>query len=126
MAVGLDTPGGTPSGRIVAAAMREVEVVDALGRRLCVRRPGALDRLRLFKAAGPVLAGNERWLGLAMLAFSVTAIDDVPVPQPGSEAALEALVERLGDAGTAAAAAALSGRDDVAANGEVAEAGPGN
>ena len=117
--------GSTPSRQIVAAAARETEVVDALGRRLRVRHPGALDRLRLFKAAGPVLAGNERWLGLAMLAFSVTAIDDVPVPQPGSEAMLEALVERLGDAGTAAVGAALGA--GLAGDTEgVAEAGPGN
>lgn len=84
------------------------EVTDALGRRLQVRKLTALDRLRVFKAAGPALAGNSGWMGLATLAFSVSAIDGVPVPQPGSEAQVEALVARLGDAGLAAASASLT------------------
>ncbi len=67
-----------------------------------------LDRLRLFKAAGPQLAQNGPWLGIALLACSVTAIDDVPVPMPGTELQIEALVARLGDTGIAAAAAALT------------------
>jgi len=119
----------TPSERIVAAAAAEVEVTDALGRRLRVRRPGALDRLRLFKAAGPVLAQNERWLGLAMLAFCVSEIDGTPVPQPAGEAMLERVVERLGDAGTAAVAVALAPMmDDATGTGMegVADAAQGN
>ena len=73
--------------------------MDAQGRSLEVRRPGALDRLRLFKALGPGLAQNDRYVGYAMLAMCVTAMDGVPVPQPANEAQLEALVLRLGDAG---------------------------
>ena len=45
--------------------------IDAQGRVLQVRRPGALDRLRLFKAVGPTLASNERYIGYAMLAMCV-------------------------------------------------------
>ncbi|MCW3477653.1 hypothetical protein [Limobrevibacterium gyesilva] len=108
----------SPSARLVAAAQAAPEVVDAQGRRLQLRRLTALDKLRLFKAAGPVLAQNRPWLGMAVLACSVAAIDDVPVPAPGNEGQMEALVQRLGDAGIAAVAAAL-GEDqapvDVAA-----------
>lgn len=96
-----------PSGRLVAAADRSWLVTDAEGRRLRVRRMGALDRLRLFKAAGPVLADNAHWLGMAALACSVTAIDDVPVPTPANEQQIEGLVSRLGDAGISAVASAL-------------------
>ena len=98
----------TPSGRIVAAAAAGGIVTDGAGRVLQLRRPSALDRLRLFKAAGPVLAGNAPWLGMAVVACSVVAIDDVPVPSPVNEAQIEALVARLGDAGIAAAAAVLA------------------
>jgi hypothetical protein len=98
----------TPSVRLVAAAGAASEVVDALGRRLQVRRLTALDRLRVFKAAGPALSGNAGWMGMATLAFSIAAIDDVPVPQPASEAQVEALVARLGDAGLAAASVQLT------------------
>ena len=94
--------GETPTARIVAEARAPLEVVDADGRRIEFRRPGALDRLRLFKALGPVLSANDRYVGYAMLAFCVTGIDDVPIPVPANEAQVEGLVQRLGDAGLAA------------------------
>ena len=97
----------TPSSRIVAAAQAVTETIDALGRRLALRRLTALDKLRLFKAAGPLLAQNPPWLGTALLAASVTAIDDIPVPPPVSEAQIEAIVQRLGDEGINAVGAAL-------------------
>lgn len=100
--------GASPSARIVAEAAAVSSVADALGRVLEVRRPGALDRLRLFKALGPGLSGNDQYLGYAMLAMCVGAIDGVPVPQPVTEGQVEALVGRLGDAGMVAVGQALS------------------
>ena len=104
---------GTPSGRLLAAAQAAPEVMDKAGRRLSLRRLTALDKLRLFKAAGSMLAQNRPWLGMALLACSVTAIDDVPVPPPGSEAQIEALVHLLGDDGIAAVGAALDAQAAV-------------
>jgi hypothetical protein len=98
----------TPSSRIVAAALAQTLVRDADGRELALRRMSALDRLRLFKAVGPQLAQNTPYLGMAMLAASVCAIDGVPVPPPVTEGQVEALVSRLGDAGIAAAAGAFA------------------
>ena len=98
----------TPSSQIVAAAQGASEVLDVLGRKLALRQLGALDRLRLFKAAGSVLACNPGWIGLATVAVSVSAIDGVPVPAPATEAQVEALVARLGDAGLAAASAGIA------------------
>lgn len=97
----------TPSATIVAAATETLSVVDELGRRLTLRNLTALDKLRIFKAAGAELSTNQLWLAMAILACSVTAIDDIPVPLPGSEAQIEALVGRLGDAGIEAAAQAM-------------------
>lgn len=85
-----------------------MSVTDAEGHRLDLRTMTALDKLRLFKAAGPMLSRNEPWLGMALLACSVSAIDDVPVPMPADERGIEALVRRLGDAGLAAVAGALA------------------
>ena len=81
-----------------------------------------MDRLRLFKAVGTNLASNERYLGVAMLAFVVDAIDGVPLPQPVNEYQIEAAVERLGDAAIEAIAAALSPADVEG----LAPAKPGN
>ena len=100
-----------PAARLVAAAAAAPEVRDAQGRRLVLRRMSMLDKLRLFKAAGPVLAQNAPWIGIALLACSVVAIDEVPVPPPSSEAQIEALVRQLGDEGIRAVAGAI----DVAA-----------
>ncbi len=97
----------TPSSRLIAAALSAPTTTDARGRNIALRRLTALDKLRLFKAAGPVLSQNQHWLGMAVLAASVAAIDDVPVPQPVTEGQIESLVAQLGDDGIAAIADAL-------------------
>ena len=94
----------TPSQTIVRAAIKTLTVVDRGGRRLSLRRLTALDTLRLFKAAGPVLSQNGAWLSMAGLAFSVLEIDGIPVPALSNEAQVEGLIERLGDDGLAAIA----------------------
>lgn len=98
----------SPTATILQDAGRTIDIIDAYGRRITVRRLNVLDRLRLFKAAGPELSRNETWLGLAMLACSVSAIDDVPMPAPVNELQIEAAVSRLGEVGIAAAAEALT------------------
>jgi hypothetical protein len=97
----------TPSASIIASATTTQIVSDSEGRRLTIRRLTALDRLRLFKAAGSALAHNQPWLGMAVIACSVAAIDDVPMPPPVSEMQIEAMIGRLGDAGISAIAEAL-------------------
>jgi hypothetical protein len=99
----------TPSGRIVAAANKEVQVTDARGRKLSVRRLGALDRARLFKAIGGQNSQNAPYLGMAMLASSVTTMDDIPLPFPATDREVEAAIARLDDDGINAVADALSG-----------------
>ncbi len=97
----------SPSQVILREAVSTFIAVDTTGKRVKLRRLTALDTLRLFKAAGPVLAQNEPWLSMAGLAFSVLEIDGVPVPAPTTEAQIESLIERLGDEGLASVADAL-------------------
>ncbi len=107
-----------PASRLIAAAQAAPAVTDGAGRLLSLRRLSALDKLRLFKAAGATLAQNGPWMGIALLAASVAAIDEVPVPAPVTEAQIEALVARLGEEGLAAVADALAApvpADEVAA-----------
>ncbi len=112
-----------PSEAILATAGTAPVVTDAEGRRIALRRLSALDKLRLFKAAGPVLAQNQPWLGMAVLACSVTAIDDVPVPVPATEQQIESMVARLGDAGINAIAVALDAEPATDSPEAVATAG---
>lgn len=97
----------TPSAKIIAEAAEAPSVVDGLGRRLTLRRLTALDKLRLFKAAGPELALNQPWLAMAILASSVISIDDIPIPSPSNETQIEMLISRLDDSGIEAIAQAL-------------------
>ena len=101
----------TPSSRLIAAAREEFTTVARAGRTLCVRRMDALDRLRLFKTLGPSLSMNTPYLGMALIAASVSTIDGVPIPPPATEEHVEALVRRLGDEGISAAADALDNAD---------------
>ena len=113
----------SPSATIISAATTARTVTDGLGRRLTLRRMTSLDKLRLFKAAGPVLAQNQPWLGMAVLACSVAEIDNVPIPPAITEQQIESMVARLGDSGIAAAATALSGSLDVTNADTMAAAG---
>jgi hypothetical protein len=113
----------SPSATIITAATAAPTVTDKLGRRLTLRRMTSLDKLRLFKAAGPTLAQNQPWLGMAMLACSVAEIDNVPVPLATNEQQIETMVARLGDLGIAAVAEALSESAEVTQPDEMASVG---
>jgi hypothetical protein len=110
-----------PAARLVREAEAPLEVICADGRRIGLRRMNVLDRLRLFKAVGPELAGNDAYLGIAYLACAVSTIDNVPVPWPGNEQQIESLVGRLGDDGIEAVANGF-----VALDAQKAENAPGN
>lgn len=97
----------TPSTRLLQEANLVHTATDALGRVLSFRRPTALDTLRLLKAAGGDLSQNDAWLSMAGIAFAVTSIDGVPVPQPSNVVQIENIIEKLGNDGITAIASAL-------------------
>ena len=103
----------TPSQSIIQANNQILAAVDKNGRKFLVKRLTALDTLRLFKAAGPVLSQNEPWLSMAGLALSVLEIDGVPVPSPTTEGQIENIVDRLGDLGLAAVAEVIKEEDET-------------
>jgi hypothetical protein len=87
--------------------MMERVITDKAGRNITLRKFGVLEMMRLFKALGPELSVNRSYLGMAIVASSVSMIDDVPLPVPVNEAGVEAVMERLGDDGAAAVSAAI-------------------
>ncbi len=97
-------PQDTPSAQIIKAANKTATAKDSLGREIGVRKLSTLDRLRLFRLAGPELAANEPWLEIAFLAYAVSSIDGDPVTRPNNLRELEFVIERLDDWGLAAAA----------------------
>jgi hypothetical protein len=88
----------TPSAEIIKSAVKVVNTTDVQGRTLTVQKITPLRRMRLFALAGPELSKNEQWIGMAVLAASVTAINGDPV-SANSIREVEFLVERLDDDG---------------------------
>jgi hypothetical protein len=103
----------TPTDFFVSNANKTFEVVDHLGRKITIRRINALDRLRLLKAAGPVLSQNDAWLNMAALAISAVEINGIPRPTPTNERHIESAVSDLGDGGLHAIAEALGTEDEA-------------
>lgn len=64
--------------------------------------------MQIFAAIGPELSQNQSYWGMAMLAATVVSIDGDRVQMPSSRREIEALVERLGDEGLAAAGKGVS------------------
>jgi hypothetical protein len=74
-------------------------VEDSNGRKIAIRKLGALDRLRLFEMLGPSLSENALYLGYSMSAACVTEIDGVREAFPSSKKQIEIVIQRLGDEG---------------------------
>lgn len=85
----------TPSQSIIAAAAEARRITDARGRVLTLRKLAPLDKMRLFGAAGSELSTNPMYMGYAMLAAHVAAINDEAIGIPTSKLKLEALVHRF-------------------------------
>jgi len=85
-----------------------ITTTDSAGRKITLRKPSALDKMRLFKAAGPIHSQNQIWLAHAMLAYAVTDIDGTPVIAPVNDSQIDALVGKLDDHGIEAVALALA------------------
>jgi hypothetical protein len=102
-------PAPAASNKLNILSAREATIVDSRGRLLKIKRLSAIDKVRLFKAAGAVLSENRVLGGYYSTACSVTEIDGMPVPFPSTELQLDALVQRLDEDGLEAAVRALVG-----------------
>ena len=91
-------------------------IEDSNGRVLKLKKLSPLDRLHIFEAAGSALCDNSSWLGYALIASSVTAINTQNYLFPRTKGAVEAMVTALGDEGMEAASEAY--RKNFVAGGE--------
>lgn len=88
-----------------------ISVTDTKGRVLRIKKLDAAGQFDLFEAMG-ASSGNDRLLGMAVLASSVYQIDAVPVPAPKTLRAIRANVAMLGVEGINAVADALQANPD--------------
>ena len=98
----------TPTQQIVNAAQAVTTVTDADGRSIRFRKLGALDKMRAYRLLDNEDMTRGGYMFYVLIAMSVLDIDGVPIMKPANQAQLEALVERLGDAGVDAISAALT------------------
>lgn len=91
----------TPSEAIVQEANQTYEVKDARGRVITLKRAGILAQYRLVAALGD-LAQNQTYMAMCFPLLCVAAIDGEPVMPPRTHTEIEALIQRLDDAGVAA------------------------
>ncbi len=112
-----------PASRSVTVLdKRTANVVDSEGRVLKVRTLSAVQRMKLFGAAGPEKSLVDRYMAYSIMAASVVEIDAQLIPFPRSAGEAEAIVNRLDDHGLTAVAQALAAlrpeEEDVAAAAE--------
>ena len=86
---------------------RNARVVDSEGRIIEVRKISAVNMMKLYAAAGPEKSEVDRYMGYAILASSVFAIDDKKLPFPRSAGEVESVVANIGEEGLEAVATAL-------------------
>lgn len=91
----------TPSEQAVAKAQAEVQITDSQGRSITLKKPGVLAQYRLIEALGDA-AKNEVYTAMVLPLIFVAAIDGDPVFQPASKREIEALIQRLDEAGISA------------------------
>lgn len=89
----------TPSQAVIAEAGRVEYAVDSLGRRLGVTRISASLRRRVLKALSAANGEKGQYFVMAATAACCVSIDSVPVPFPTTELQVDALIDRLDDAG---------------------------
>lgn len=89
-----------------------IQVIDARGRAIVVKKLTALDKMRLTRIAGADGSMNQAYMGYALMAASVVSIGGEPEPFPKSIQAIEALVAQLDDDGLEAIGGAVSELND--------------
>jgi hypothetical protein len=97
-------------------------VRDKNGRTIKVKKLGALDRVRLFKALGAEASENRQVMHYSALAASVTELNGDHVGFPTTSAQVDALIARLDDDGLEAVITALVALSPEMAEGAVDQA----
>lgn len=97
-----------------------IVATDTNGRKYTLRPLGPEHVFDLLEACGEQ-STNRGLMAFIGAAFSVTAIDDLPVPAPRTLPQIRALIAKIGAEGMSAVRASLEIKDEPAAEAEVAK-----
>lgn len=95
----------TASEQLINQAKAEVTITDAKGRAIVLRKPGVLAQFRLVEMLG-ASASNQAYMGMVLPLAFIGSIDGDPVTI-GTKRELEALIQRLDEAGVLAVASSV-------------------
>ena len=87
-----------PAQEVLIKANEETVVTDSTGRVIKLKKPGVLAQYRLIEALGDS-ASNQTYMAMVMPLIYVVGIDDDAVHQPKSKMQVEALIQKLDEAG---------------------------
>jgi hypothetical protein len=88
----------SPTAQVIAKAAAECKVVDAKGRVITLKKPGILAQYRLIEALGDA-SKNETYVAMCIPLLYVAAVDSDPVTPLSNKMLVEALIQRMDDAG---------------------------
>jgi len=90
-----------PSKQVTRDANFQVTVEAADGRKITLRKPGVLAQFKMIEMLGGAAAANQVFVNMVLPVTFVVAIDDDPVSRITTRAELDALIQRLDEAGVA-------------------------
>jgi len=88
-----------PSAEVQPSKYSDFSVTDDLGRKITVKKPDILARMRFFLAIGAEASANDVYTQMCAPILYLKSIDDEDVPQPKTLLQVEALMQRLGEEG---------------------------
>jgi hypothetical protein len=91
----------TPTEQLTAAAQSTVDITDATGRTITLRKASPLSQYKLVEAIGDA-AQNSVYMGMVFPLLYVAAIDGQPLNPLTSKLQVESLIQRLDEEGIAA------------------------
>ena len=111
----------TPSEQLIAKAAESKTICDANGRNITLRKPGMLAQFRLVEMLGES-AKNQVYLGMVTPLLYVVAVDGDEIRPPAKKSELEALIQRLEEAGVEAVHTEVMAQAEASASPEATKA----
>ena len=93
----------TPSQSVIKSANQLTHVTDTKGRKIGLRRLPFIEEFRIVETVGPERASNQIYMGMLNPILCIAEIDGDAIDIPRTHPQVEALINRAGQEGFAAA-----------------------
>jgi hypothetical protein len=94
-----DTTAETPTQQATRDANYQVTVPVSDGRKVTLRKPGVLAQFKMIEMLGAEASANQVFVNMVLPVMFVIAIDGDPVSRITKRPELDALIQRLDEAG---------------------------